>query len=88
MIYFGWNGWGPWNSGSGIVWFILGVLWMLLIASVGANWRDGRRYLSKLALAVFCSLIIGGYYGWFAGGKAQWGECVKEMSDLRKELSR
>lgn len=78
MIYFGWNGWGPWSTVDGAIWFVMGGLsvfgLLLLFAAIEdrRNWM--RWHLLRAFSALFCLTAIAaiaGYYSWFASSKAQ-----------------
>lgn len=75
MIYFGWDGLGPWNSGAGSIWFLLGIM-VGLWGPIAKDRTDLNHRPIFFTTALFLSgLGLGGYYGWFAGVVAQAQKC-------------
>ena len=81
MIYFGWDGWGPWNTGIGSIWFFAGLMVGLSALVILKAFRPRGRAFVLIAYGLLSGAALGGYYGWFAGGHAQFQTCVNMLRD-------
>lgn len=91
MIYFGWDGWGPWNTPAGSIWFVLGFMFWVGLRPLLHKFvikGSGARHDIISALLLFwifwMGAMIGGYYGWFSGVTAQVNSSnayIKEIND-------
>ncbi len=86
MIYFGWAGYGPWHTLSGMIWFLAGILFTYLFSMTWTMVEDRRKVAQWWWIAAFlflmmgCSAAVAGYYAWFGGVRAQFGSMQKDLS--------
>lgn len=92
MIYFGFAGWGPWNTWNGSIWFLTGMVAMALLRQLFSsldkrNVKAGLTVLLINVLLLWFGAAIGGYYAWFNGALAQYGtdqeDCRKRIDEFR-----
>ncbi len=87
MIYFGYDGYGPWSSPSGFIWFFGGIIFLMTIGIIrqllGNKFTPQDKLWAILVMSVICVSVsaLSGYYFWFAGVRAQynqkWEDCQK-----------